>query len=160
MPLAEAAPIKNIPEFYVEGAIVLAVEGTTLMSRLAVDCVVPNWDYLVDGLEAVGRGKPFRMSLSGCSFDVRFDEIEPRRHVRHLRITTGTRDASATAVVAWDTFFRAMTDGARDFCAGMAPVLPHDAATFERLAARIDVIRRTVADQSNSRAYGPRRPRG
>lgn len=152
VPLADAAGEGLLESYRIEGAIALEVEGTALLSRHVVDFVVQLWEYLLNGLEGLGRGESLETGYPDLPFEIRVVEVDPRRSIRHLQITTGTRSASATAVVAWDEFFRVMTDAGQTFFESMLTIHPRGASEYARERERAERLAE-LAGQSDSRFH-------
>lgn len=152
VPMALASGSGLGESYRVEGAISLTVESTTLLSERTVDFIVQLWESVVYGL---GRELPFTTYYPDQSFDIRVEEVEPRRNVRHLKMTTGAgRDACAEAVVAWDEFYTAIAQEAQAFFARMQAIHPRGASEYARELERA-VSLGALAEQYDARLHRP-----
>ena len=61
--------------YYIEGAIELDVDGVVLFNQAMWDLVDQLWDYVVQGLESIEKGKPFKIFFPDQPLDIVFTHL-------------------------------------------------------------------------------------
>ncbi len=85
----------RLPRFYVEGAVVLTVDGRILLDEGQWDLIDQLWCYLVEGIELLARGEDFETFFPDDPAWIRF-RIDPGGAMATVSVkTNGVREARA-----------------------------------------------------------------
>jgi hypothetical protein len=125
-----AGPI--VDKDYIEGAIVLSVGHTPILTRDMVDYVDQLWAYLIRGLEEVVAGREFSTFYPDMPL-----EIVLRPQGDRVVIMVDPREGGAEASVAIDELCTAMASAGTLFFERLRPFLPSDQALCDQYIARL-----------------------
>ena len=109
---------------YIDGAIVLTIDGQEILTFDHWDLVDQLWCYIADGIGKLGKGENFETYFPDQPLLLRFESLPGGR----LQITVGHDVYNVDSA----TFLRVMRQGARDFFARMKELIPEWTDTWER----------------------------
>ncbi|GIW98767.1 MAG: hypothetical protein KatS3mg111_2100 [Pirellulaceae bacterium] len=113
-------PDKN----YIDGAIVLTIDGQEIFTFEHWDLVDQLWCYIADGIGKLREGEDFETYFPDQPLLLRFELINKR----FVRVTVG----DDTYEVATETFLKTLQRGAKEFFQRMRELLPDWNDTWEK----------------------------
>ncbi|MDD1012348.1 hypothetical protein [Pseudomonas rubra] len=120
----------------IEGALVLSINGTSLIDKSMFDYVDDLWSYLSEGLQHVSEGKAF-----SCFFPDQPIEVKLTPSKGRLQLSVNChREVSVT--VDTDEFVRVMSEHARQFFTHLQKIEPGAKGTCSYALGNLDKISR------------------
>lgn len=122
---------------YIDGALVLNVNGVELVNVKMWDLIDQLWVYLVDGLELVSRGKEFKTYFPDQPIELCVQPVSDSLVLVSVKI----RSLVNQALVSREEFISALASEAQRFFTAMGRLVPHEQRFYETTLQKIHNLR-------------------
>lgn len=123
---------------YIDGALVLSVNGIELVNVKMWDLIDQLWVYLVDGLELVSQGKEFKTYFPDQAIELCVRPVNDNLVLVSVKIWSSVNQALSSR----EEFIRALALEAQRFFTAMGRLVPHEQRFYETILQNIRELQR------------------